>query len=293
MVLSAVFMWGASFSLLKIGLDYLPPIGFAAIRYGIAAIKMVVVIIYRSTFSGMLKEFRSDWKLFFMLGVVGIALPNALLNLGLQHTTASLSSIIQASGPVYTIIFAVILLREGLGVDKVVGSVIAITGTVLLLVQDGVDLNDVTFTGNLLVLLSAMSYAISGVVTKMALKRHHPINVTGWSLIIGSLLLCLVTPLEVGGVYTLNSEVWVIILVLALFPGCLAFLFYNYVLRTKEVSSLAFFIYLVPMFAIVIAHLSLGEIVSLDMVLLAGMVIAGLAVAQYKLISRWRNDGED
>lgn len=292
-VLISVLMWASSFTLIKVGLDFLPPIGFAAMRYGIAAVVMVFVLFYRKPFTSAIEEFRSDWKLLTFIGIIGLALPNALLNIGLQYTTASLSSIIQASGPVYTLIFAVILLKEGLGMDKIVGSIIAIIGTFLLIAQNGIDISDSTFLGNVVVLFSSLCYALSGVATKVALEKHHPVDIVGWMLITGSLFLFVVLPLEIGSSFTFNTEVVVILLFLALFPGCLAFILYNYVLKTTEVSQLAFFIYLIPVFATIISYLTLGESVPLQTILLAGVVILGVAIAQYKLVTRWRGVGHE
>ena len=281
-------MWAASFALIKIGLEFLPPLGFAAFRYAIAAAFMIFVLFMRKSPSEAMREFTSDWKILTVIGIVGLALPNALLNIGLQYTTASVSSMIQASGPVLTLVFAVILLNEGMGGDKIVGSIIAILGTFLLIAQNGLDLSDSTFVGNVIVFFSAVCYSISGVVTKVALKKHHPVDLVGWMLIVGSISLLLVAPLEVGATYQFNTEVLVILFLLAIFPGCLAFLLYNTVLRSKEVSQLAVFIYLVPVFATIISYLTLKEVVPLQTILLAGVVIIGVAIAQYKLISRLR-----
>jgi len=288
MVLSAVVMWATSFPLIKVGLDFMPPLTFAFIRYSIAAILMTAILFRRKGFSAMANEYRSDWKILTLVGVFGIAMPNALLNIGLQYTTASLSAIIQASGPVFTLIFAVILLKEFLGLDKVVGSVIAIIGTVLLVSQSGLDISNASFVGNVIILASSMCYAISGVITKVALRKHHPVDVTGWSLIVGSFLLLCTTPLEIGAAMNFNWQFAVIVVMLGIFPGCLAFLFYNYVLRTSEVSSLAFFIYLIPVIATLLAVLFLGEIITAETVILASMAILGVVIAQYKLISRAR-----
>jgi len=288
MVLSAVVMWATSFPLIKVGLDFMPPLTFAFIRYSIAAILMTAILFRRKGFSAMANEYRSDWKILTLVGVFGIAMPNALLNIGLQYTTASLSAIIQASGPVFTLIFAVILLKEFLGLDKVVGSVIAIIGTVLLVSQSGLDISNASFVGNVIILASSMCYAISGVITKVALRKHHPVDVTGWSLIVGSFLLLCTTPLEIGAAMNFNWQFAVIVVMLGIFPGCLAFLFYNYVLRTSEVSSLAFFIYLIPVIATLLAILFLGEIITAETIILASMAILGVVIAQYKLISRAR-----
>jgi drug/metabolite transporter (DMT)-like permease len=280
-LLLAVIMWASSFPLLKLALNYLPPVTLAAIRYSIAGSILVLLIFAKFGTVKSLKELRGDWKILTFLGLVGVALPNATLNIGLQSTTASVSSMIQACGPVFTVALAVIFLKERLGGAKIAGSILAIVGTMLLISQGGVDLDDSTFVGNLFVLLSAMFYAISGVVTKKALERHHPLTITGWNIAIGSLFLYLFSPIEFGQRVVFPPDMIVILLILAVFPGCLAFLFYNYVLQKKELSSISFFVYLIPVFSTIISMAMLGEVVTAETVLFASLVIAGVALAQY------------
>ncbi|MFP4170942.1 MAG: DMT family transporter [Methanomassiliicoccales archaeon] len=184
-------------------------------------------------------------------------------------------------------VFAIILLGEYLGVDKVVGSVIAIQGTVLLVGQGGIDLGDESFVGNLIVLGVPISYAMYSVVSKVALRDHHPLDVVGWGLIVGAVLLMGTTSLEFGASMNPTAEFAVIVVALGLFPGCIAFLLYNYVLRTSEVSSLAFFIYLIPVFATLLSVVFLGETVTPATILLADLIILGVAIAQYRPITRF------
>lgn len=293
LVLSSVIMWATSFPLIKVGLDYAPPVTFSAVRYLIAALFMTLVLTYRKGLAEMMKEYLEDWKTLTLLGLVGIALPNALLNIGLQFTTASLSSIIQASGPVWTVIVAVPLLKESLGVDKIAGMVIAMAATVLLVTEGGIDINNSTFLGNVLILGTAICYAFSGVITKVALRKHHPIETTGWSLITGSLILLALAPIDWGEGVALNSDFLIILVFLGLFPGALAFLLYNYVLVKSEVSTLSLFLYLIPVFATIISIVFLGENITLMTVILGSMIIFGVAVAQYRLITRWRQSGNE
>jgi len=293
LVLSAVLMWSISFPLIKVGLDYVPPVTFSAMRYLIAALLIVVILVRRTGWGGMIREYLGDWKMLTLVALFGVALPNALLNIGMQYTTASLSSIIQASSPMWTVVLAVMLLSEPLGIDKTVGTIIAMAGTVLLVTENGIDLNNTSFLGNLLVMGTALSYAVSGVVTKVALRKHHPVETTGWSLIVGSLILLAFTPLEWGSGVSLTQDFLIILFVLAIFPGVLAILFYNYVLRETEVSSLAFFIYLIPVFATIISILFLGETITWRTAILAFVVILGVATAQYRLITRWRRKRDE
>ena len=181
----------------------------------------------------------------------------------------------------FTVILAVIFLKEHLGGAKIAGTILAIIGTILLINRGGIDLGNSTFIGNMFVLISAVFYSISGVLTKRALERHHPLVITGWNAAIGSLFLYLVSPLELGESISFPPNMIAILLLLAIFPGCLAFLLYNYILQRKELSSVSFFVYLIPVFSTIMSMAVLGETITVETVLFASFVIAGVAIAQY------------
>ena len=108
-VLSAILMWSFSFPLIKIVLDDgVPPITLAAIR----AIVFIPILIFLLIKHGK-KNFsisKYDLLIYLSIGLFTIILPGILQNTGMMYTTASISSIIQTSGPIFTIIFAIILL---------------------------------------------------------------------------------------------------------------------------------------------------------------------------------------
>lgn len=280
-VLSAVLMWASSFPLLKFGILHVPPVTLAAIRYIIAALFMFVLAIVMRGFDHVMNSFLLSWKRLAVIGLVGFTLPNAALNLGLELTTAATSSVIQASGPAFTILLAVVILHERLTIRKWISMVIALIGTILLVLSQGGNVNDDLVAGNILVLLSAVSYSLSGVISKRELAVNEPIIITCWGLITGSLMLCFAIPLEVHEPISISLDVAVLILYLGIFPGCLAFLFYYYILKDEELSSVSYFLYLIPLFSTLMAIPLLHESITLEMIFFGAVIVTGVAIAQY------------
>jgi drug/metabolite transporter (DMT)-like permease len=283
-LLFSVFCWGFSFPLLKVALDEVEPITLAVIRYVIAVFPIIIYMIVTSGKMSLIKPLKEDFLFFFCLGLVGITLPNVFQNYGMTMTSAHLSSIIQASGPVFTIILAVIILKEPLGKNKVVGTAIAILGTFLLVTGGGFDLGDSTFVGNVLVLLSAISYAISSIMSKKILDKYDPFTVAAISMFLGTIILTFFMVLEspVERIPKISLNGWIIVLILAIFPGTLALLVWYRVLMTSEVSKIILFIYLIPVFATAIAYFWPGEEILLTTILFAGLIVCGVIIAQYE-----------
>jgi drug/metabolite transporter (DMT)-like permease len=283
-LLFSVFCWGLSFPLLKVALEEVEPITLAVVRYVIAVIPIIVYMLITSGKESILRPLKEDFLFFFCLGLVGITLPNVFQNYGMTMTSAHLSSIIQASGPVFTIIMAVIILKEPLGKNKVVGTVIAIAGTVLLVTGGGLDLADSTFLGNFLVLMSAIAYAFSSIMSKKILDKYDPFTVAAISMFLGTIILAFFMMFEspVERIPEISLNGWIIVLVLAALPGTMALLVWYRVLRTSEVSKIILFIYLIPVFATTIAYFWPGEKILPTTIVFAALIVCGVVIAQYE-----------
>jgi drug/metabolite transporter (DMT)-like permease len=291
-MLFAVFCWGASFPLLKIALDEVEPITLAVLRYTIAIIPLLLFLLLKEGTDNILKPLKDDFFFFLCLGIVGITLPNLFQNYGMTMTSAHLSSIIQASGPIFTIIMAVIILKEPLGANKVLGAAIALSGTLLLVTSSGVGLTESMFLGNFLVLLSAISYAASSIMSKKILEKYDPMTTATLSIFLGTIILAVFSifesPFEKVPAISLYS--WNIIVILALFPGSFALLAWYWILRTSEVSRIILFIYLIPVFATAIAYFWPGEVITLSTIFFAALIICGVAIAQYEKGSKVKRE---
>lgn len=283
-ILFAVFTWGLSFPMLKIALEVVPPITLGALRYGIAAILLVIYLALRGGLDTVIRPLKEDWKFFSVLGLVGITLPNIFQNFGMIWTTASLSSIIQSSGPIFTILLAVVFLHEPLGINKVLGTTLALSGAILLVTEGGVKFTGSTFFGNFLILMSALSYSISSIMSKKILEKYGPLTVAILSMVIGTAILAIFSIFESPQEHIPQISLyhWFIVVVLALLPGAIALLIWYMVLRTTEVSRLILFIYLIPVFATIISYFWLNEVITIITVFFAFLIVCGVIVAQYE-----------
>ncbi len=283
-MLFAVFCWGLSFPLLKIALDEVEPVTLAVLRYTIAIIPLLLFLLIKEGTDGIFKPLKDDFFFFLCLGIVGITLPNLFQNYGMTMTSAHLSSIIQASGPIFTIIMAVLILKEPLGANKVLGSAIALSGTLLLVTSGGLSLTGSMVLGNFLVLMSAISYAVSSIMSKKILEKYDPMTTATLSIFLGTVILAVFSifesPFEKVPAISLYS--WNLIVILALFPGSFALLAWYWILRTSEVSRIILFIYLIPVFATTIAYFWPGEVITLSTIFFAALIICGVAIAQYE-----------
>src|SRR5918911_565182 len=119
LVLVAVVIWGSTYVVTKGGVEDVPPMLFALLRYCVASALLVPIALVRGGTSRLPRP--TPWGRLALMGLTGVALYYAGFNLGLTYTTASQGALIQSSIPAVTAAVAVIMLRERLSARRMLG----------------------------------------------------------------------------------------------------------------------------------------------------------------------------
>ena len=276
---SAVALWGLAFPLIQEGLGSFSPVVLGFLRFGVASLFMTAILVNRFTFTEMASLVRREWRPLLVFGLLYVTIPNIAQNVGLVNGTSSMACVIQSSGPVMTLIFAMALLGERLTKGKAVGTLVAMAGTVVLVTGDGISLSNEGFVSNVVILVSAVSYGLAWVSAKRVLERNDPMLVIGLAIVIGTVLLGASVPLDADIRFEPTTMSVLNIAVLGVFCAGVSSILYLTALRDEEVSRLAFFIYLMPVFASLFAWLLRGEMVEAMTVVCAVVIVLGIAVA--------------
>lgn len=282
----AVALWGLAFPLIQEGLVDFSPIMLGFVRFVLASAVIMLVILVRYKISEIVSTLRREWKALLIFGVLYVSLPNVAQNLGLENGVSSIASVIQASGPVMTLLFAVVLLKESFTKMKGVGTAVAMSGTLLLVISGGLSLENQSFVSNLLILISAASYGLAWVSAKRMLERNPPLLVIALSLVLGTLVLGVVVPFEPGlkAVFTMHSLLNLAVLGIAC--AGVSSVLYLTSLEHEEVSRIAFFIYLMPLFATGFAWIIRGEGVAMWTALCGIIIVIGIFIANKSVKTR-------
>jgi len=284
----AIISWAVSFPLLKIALDTIPPATLAFLRFAVGAVPVLAYLHAREGLGNSLRGFRGHWKLLLVSAIGGVVLSNLFQNYGMRWTTATASAILQSSGPVLTIVLAFFFLGEKLGARKTAGATIAVVGTILLVTEGGTVFGGGSFVGNVLMVGAGAAYSIGGVAGKRLLKHHSPYAVSGIGIIIGLVVLgmCSLGELAYYGFPAMTAELWFIVILVGLFPAGLSYMFWYMVLEHRELSRQVLTVYLVPVLAVVFSIALLGEALTAFTVVFGGLIISGVALAQYEKTDR-------
>ena len=131
MLLFVVFLWGSSFTLLKLGLEEISPLTLAFLRF-LIVLPFLIAFSYlqdKHLFDFMLK----DWRVFSILGLTGVTLYHAFQNFGLQLTTASNSSLIISANPIFISLLDHFYLKERISLKRAFGIILAFLGVILVI----------------------------------------------------------------------------------------------------------------------------------------------------------------
>ena len=269
----AVVIWGASFIATRLALRELSPAVVVWMRFAMGVLVLGVAVVARRELAW------PGWKeaaYFTLLGALGITFHQWLQSTGLQTSQASTTAWIVTTSPVFIAALGWLFLKERLGALQVLGIALAAAG-VWLVVAGGnwraVSIGRFGAPGDVLILISAVNWAVFSVLSRAGLQRHPATRMIFYVVLAGWLLS---TPLlwtgpglrEVGA---LSPGGWLAVGFLGLFCSGLAYIFWYDALKVMAASQLGVFLYLEPLVTLVVAAVVLGEAV-------VGAALAGGAI---------------
>jgi drug/metabolite transporter (DMT)-like permease len=272
-------IWGAHFGISKYGLRFVPPVSFAAARFLVGS--LLLYFVARRTAPGGCPKGRSFWRL-AVLGVLGNTLYQMAFMGALSLTTASSVSLIMATLPVVVAVLGAVL-----GIERPTRSVwsgiaLCTVGVLLIVGARGVDVTGATWTGNVLTLFAVFCWGLFTVGVRYAGGGVHPIWVTTVSTIGGTpgLVLAALPGLVRVGWLDLPVAAWGALLYSAVFALVLAYALWSRSIQGIGGSRVALYNSAMPVVAILVAWIILGERPLWIQVPGGILVIAGVLVSQ-------------
>jgi len=279
----AAIFWGASFLLTKIVLTQLGPMSTAALRWGVAAIALIIISAATTRGREMLhRALRQDIWSFVGLGLVGVGVFYALQNLALVYTTSIDVGLIMNGFPALTAVLGVWLFGEQLPRRAVGGVVIALLGVTFITLGGLSGASTVArarLLGDLLAVVATLVGALYIVGGKRAVTTYTPLTVTALAGLFGALMLVPVAAWE-GFTLRLSVSVWVALLGLALGSGAAANWLWWCAADRLPVSRAGVFLYITPVVSTILGVALLGEPLAVATVAGAGFVLGGVMLVQ-------------
>lgn len=197
------------------------------------------------------------WGLVLLVGLAWFGVYNVALNAGERHVDAGTAAMLIQVGPILIGVLAGLVLGEGFPRALVAGGLVAFAGTLLIGVATST--GDADVTGVLLVLVSAVSYAVAMVAQKVVLRTVPGLQVTWLACLVGAVATVPFLPRLVAELRAAPLGAVLALAYLGLVPTALAFSTWAYALGRTTAGRLGVTTYAVPPLAIVLGWLLLGE----------------------------------
>jgi O-acetylserine/cysteine efflux transporter len=267
-------IWGANFSVIKLGLATVDPFILAGIRFSLCALPAIFFI----------KRPNVPWRFIIGYGLVfGIGLWG-VVNLGIKSgLSAGIASLVLQFSAFFTIFLGAWVFKEALTRYQLAGIVIALGGlTSIIFIVDG----SVNLPGLALVIVGAASWSIANIINKKA-KTQDVFAFLVWSSAFSPLPLFLLDYAVNGtsGYAAFASQInltSVLSILFQVYPNTLfGYWVWNSLLKKYPVSTVAPLSLLVPVFGMLGSVLMFNESVPASKLLAMGLIIIGLAVGLY------------
>ncbi|MFP3846178.1 DMT family transporter [Priestia filamentosa] len=275
----AVFT-GATFNLAQYSVHYFSAASAAAWRFGIAALVMILILRWQKQIK--IKIIKAHWKMYILLGIVGIFGFNTFFFLGMQYTSPLNGALIMGTNPLVTALFAYFILKNLITKQQFLGIFFALVGVILVLTQGSLEIVQTLSIskGDLLILSGNVCWSLYGVLGRKYLKGSSSMETTTYTMITGSLCLIVLAaflpnPQPLSHV---TVSAWGAILFMALFTSVLGYLWWNKGMATIGASNTSLFFNLVPVVTMILSIL-IGAPVSLPQVIGTCLVILGVLTA--------------
>ena len=183
--ISVILIWGLSWPINKMGMQFIPAIWFATFRLVIATLTTFVLV---GSIRRLVLPSRRDLPLILSIGIFQMGFFTLLINLGLFYVDAGRSAILTYTTPFWVLPVAVIFFNEKLSPLKILGFILGMIGVIALFSPWSIDWQDpLQLLGNGLLLLAAISFGIALLCARQ-LQWHRPaLELLPWQLLVGTI----------------------------------------------------------------------------------------------------------
>ena len=252
--------------------EYISPKGFILLR--VLGASLLFLLIHKLFIKERVRK--KDLRLLLVCSLFGVVINMLCFFEGLSITSPINASLIMIMTPLIVYVLSLVFFIERLSYSGFLGVVLGLLGACILITNGmSFQLNN---RGDILVLLNALSYSLYLILIKSMMKKYHPITVLKVLFVIGTIII---TPIAWNDIVILNWSHLPLIIILKgvfviIFTTCVAYFLNIFSLKHLPSSTVAFYIYLQPLLATLIAVVFGKDILTPIKILATVLIFCGV-----------------
>ena len=279
MLVGLSMLWGASFFFVEIVVSVLPPLTVVWLRVAMAALTLNLLLVITGQ---AIPKGREIWKAFFTIGFINNLIPFSLIAWGQTQINGGAASILNAATPAMAVLVAHFLTNdEKLTPGRMGGVMLGFLGVGLMIGFDAFRGAGANVLAQLAVVGASLSYGFAGVFGRRFRRMEiSPLQTAAGQLSASSVLL-LPLMLLVDQPWSISNpvpEVWFAMCGLAVLSTALAYILYFRILGTSGATNVLLVTFLVPVSAIWMGWMFLGELLVARQFMAMALIAGGILV---------------
>ena len=276
-------VWGTTYLGIRVAVETIQPWYVTSIRQGIAALIILVVLLFRKELSWI---GWNNFKYQFIPAILMIVIANGFTTIAEQSLPSGLTSIMSALSPVIIFIGSIFFKIQKPSWQGFIGVILGFLGVVFIFREGLGDILDPNYkTGIVFISIAILSWSAGTVFTKKHTHKSNNIALNLFyqfsiSTIIQLVLAAVFSPDANPNDWSLRSVIAT--LYLGLFGSVLAFFCYHYALKRVTALQVSILNYINTIIAVFLGWLLLDEVITVDFIVATVLIILGVFIINYK-----------
>jgi drug/metabolite transporter (DMT)-like permease len=283
-------LWGGSFFFVGVAVKEMPPLTIVLCRVALASIILLAVVHLKGN---KMPSSKGLWGGYIIMGALNNLVPFSLIVWGQTHIESGLASILNGTTPIFSVVLAHFLTRdERLTNNRMTGVLIGWIGVAVLIGFESLRGFGIEVIGQIAVLGAAFSYACAAIYGRR-FKGLSPL-VVATGMLCGSTIMMTPLALFVEQPWNLSPSMMTIAAIfgLAAISTSLAYIIYFRVLATSGPTNLLLVTFLIPLSAILLGVMVLGEQLGWNTFVGMGLIFIGLIAIDGRLLKIFKRKEE-
>ncbi|EEM95329.1 DMT family transporter [Bacillus thuringiensis] len=279
----AASIWGGMYVVSKYVLDFIPPLTLVWLRFIIAFVVLYFILkIAEKKQKKKVTIRKKDWLLFAWIGFIGYFISITCQFIGTKLSDAHTGSLVTSATPAFMVIFAALILKEKLTARRLLSTIIATIGVIIVIGWD-IEIGSY-FIGTIILVGAAITWALLSIYVKIASIQFSSLVITTYAIFFS---LFFITPfmiweLQAASIGTVNTYVILGVLYLGIVSTAGAFFLWNKGLELMDASIGSLFFFFQPIVGSLLGWLLLNETLNSNFFIGGILIICSVFITTFE-----------